>query len=142
MVKKPRTTYSSNVLRRAVPNVNIQLKKESITMVKLKVLTILKLPKEDQASRRVKTVDNIPKILSFVSHNERSHGKKGHQQSRAIDLMDKILEDSEEESKKSKLPDDNGAQRMDSRMDMLSLGSSDEGSSIDGGEDDDEISYQ
>ena len=65
MIKKPRTTYSSTVLRRAVPNVNIQLKKESITMVRLKVLTVLKLSKDEQLARRVKTVDNIPKILSF-----------------------------------------------------------------------------
>lgn len=65
VIKKPRTTYSSNVLRRAVPNVNIQLKKESITMVRLKVLTVLKLSKDEQLARRVKTVDNIPKILSF-----------------------------------------------------------------------------
>ena len=47
VIKKPRTNYSNTVLRRAVPNVNLQLKKESITMVKLKVLTTLKLPKED-----------------------------------------------------------------------------------------------
>jgi hypothetical protein len=41
---KPRTNYSSNVLRRALPpGVNIQHKKDSITMVKLKVLTSLKL---------------------------------------------------------------------------------------------------
>lgn len=47
VIKKPRTSYSIKVLRRAVPNVNIQLKKESITMVKLKVLTILKLPRDE-----------------------------------------------------------------------------------------------
>jgi hypothetical protein len=47
VIKKPRTNYSNTVLRRAVPNVNIQLKKESITMVKLKVLTALKLPKDE-----------------------------------------------------------------------------------------------
>jgi len=27
----------------------------------------LRLPKEEQAARKVKTVDNIPKIFSFVS---------------------------------------------------------------------------
>ena len=75
VIKKPRTTYSNNVLRRAVPNVNIQLKKESITMIKLKVLTILKIPKEEDVNRRVKTVDIIPKILSFVSNPK--HGRQG-----------------------------------------------------------------
>lgn len=43
VIKKPRTNYSKNVLRRAVPNVNIQAKKESITMSKLRVLTFMKL---------------------------------------------------------------------------------------------------
>ena len=47
IIKKPRTNYSSTVLRRAVPNVNIQLKKESITMVRLKVLTVLNLSKDE-----------------------------------------------------------------------------------------------
>jgi len=65
VVKKPRTNYSSTVLRRAVPNVNIQMKKESITMIRLKVLTVLNLSKDEQLARKVKTVDNIPKILSF-----------------------------------------------------------------------------
>jgi hypothetical protein len=69
IIKKSRTNYSNTVLRRAVPNVNLQLKKESITMVKLKVLTTLKLPKEEQLGRRVRTVDVIPKIISFVSQN-------------------------------------------------------------------------
>jgi TFIIF-interacting CTD phosphatase-like protein len=146
VIRKPRTTYSSNVLRRAVPNVNIQLKKESITMVKLKVLTLLKLPKEDEASRRVKTVDNIPKILSFVSQHDRvKRGQQpGQRHSRGLEPMDRIIEDSEEESKKSRLPgEDGGAVRVDSRLDMLgSSGSEDEGSSIDGGDDDDEASYQ
>jgi hypothetical protein len=69
---KPRTNYSSNVLRRAVPNVNIQQKKDSITMIKLKVLTQLKLggnrgDDHHQVPRKVKTVQQIPKILSFVS---------------------------------------------------------------------------
>ena len=70
VIKKPRTNYSNTVLRRAVPNVNLQLKKESITMVKLKVLTTLKLPKEDQLARRVRTVDAIPKIISFVTNQQ------------------------------------------------------------------------
>ena len=36
-------------------------------MVRLKVLTILNLSKDEKVARRVKTVDNIPKILSFQS---------------------------------------------------------------------------
>ena len=58
VIIKPRTNYSSNALRRALPNVNIQQKKESITMVKLKVLTCMKLNHKDGAllPRKVKTV--------------------------------------------------------------------------------------
>ena len=64
VIMKPRTNYSSNVLRRALPpGVNIQQKKDSITMVKLKVLTQLKLNKDygsgggvDGGPRKVKTV--------------------------------------------------------------------------------------
>lgn len=71
MIKKPRTNYSSNVLRRVLPNVNIQQKKESLTMMKLKVLTSLKLHKGEGSSgmlpRKVKTVQQIPKILSIIS---------------------------------------------------------------------------
>jgi hypothetical protein len=73
IIRKPRTTYSSNVLRRAVPNINLQQKKESITMVKLKVLTALKLPKDGQQSRRVKTVEQLPKILSIISPQQKYH---------------------------------------------------------------------
>ena len=61
VIMKPRTNYSSNVLRRALPQgVNIQQKKESITMLKLKVLTQLKFSKDYPGSgegpRKVKTV--------------------------------------------------------------------------------------
>ena len=77
IIKKPRTTYSSSVLRRAVPNVNIQQKKESITMIKLKVLSAWRLPKDsDQLSRKVRTVENLPKIPTIVSTSHIKAGKK------------------------------------------------------------------
>jgi hypothetical protein len=59
VIRKPRTNYSNNILRVVQPNVNIQQKKESITMLKLKVLTLMKLhpPKDgDSLPRKVKTV--------------------------------------------------------------------------------------
>ena len=43
LVKKPRTNFSSNVLRRAVPNMNIQDKIGSISMNKLNVLSAMRL---------------------------------------------------------------------------------------------------
>jgi hypothetical protein len=86
-IMKPRTNYSSNVLRRALPpGVNIQHKKDSITMVKLKVLTSLKLGEGggrnggesgQQMPRKVKTVQQIPKILTIISP---ASGKKGGDQ--------------------------------------------------------------
>eukprot|EP00347_Sterkiella_histriomuscorum_P021704 403333054 len=125
-------------------------------MVKLKVLTILKLPQGQQPSRRVKTVDNIPKILSFVSQNENKLNTK----SRILDgeaKMGRIEEDLDEEENKSKKSKhhhkggvssrvghdhNDGRQDSCSRMDDLSLGSSDEGSSVDGDEDDEDRVYQ
>lgn len=82
-IMKPRTNYSSNVLRRALPGVNIQHKKDSITMTKLKVLTSLRLGESrggdtgHQMPRKVKTVQQIPKMLSIISP---SSGKKGGDQ--------------------------------------------------------------
>ena len=98
-------------------------------MVKLKVLTTLKLPKEDQLARRVRTVDDIPKIISFAS-NQREHIKHN----RLLDGVDSIREDAEEDSRKSR------HERLDSQKD-LNMDSSDEGSSIDAGEDEEQI-YQ
>ena len=136
VIKKPRTNYSNTVLRRAVPNVNLQLRKESITMVKLKVLTTLKLPKEDQLARRVRTVDDIPKIISFVSHQKDS--KDSHpNRNRLLDGVDSIREDVEEDSRKES--------RVEERLDSLkdaNMESSDEGSSIDAGEDEEQIYQQ
>ena len=43
LVKKPRTNFSSNVLRRAIPNMNIQDKIGSISMNKLNVLSAMRL---------------------------------------------------------------------------------------------------
>lgn len=54
--------------------------------------------------------------------------------------MGKIIEDSEEESKKSRNKDGRLSSRMN--MDNISLNSSDDGSSIDGGDDDEEKIYQ
>lgn len=43
LIKKPRTNFSSNVLRRAIPNMNIQDKIGSISMNKLNVLSTMRL---------------------------------------------------------------------------------------------------
>jgi hypothetical protein len=43
VIKKPRTNFSSNVLRRAIPNMNIQDKIGSISMNKLNVLSTMRL---------------------------------------------------------------------------------------------------
>lgn len=66
VIKKPRNNYSSHALRRAVPNIIIQQKKESITMNRFKMLSFLKPDKGDKLGRKVKTVENIPKILTIL----------------------------------------------------------------------------
>lgn len=63
---------------------NIQMKKESLSMMKLKVLTSLKLNPlhhpdagADGLSRKVKTVQQIPKIFSIVNQKSRDFLPKG-----------------------------------------------------------------
>lgn len=43
VIMKPRTMFTSNVLRRAIPNINIQDKIGSISMNKLNVISALRL---------------------------------------------------------------------------------------------------
>ena len=43
IIKKPRTNFTNNVLRRAIPNINIQDKIGSISMNKLNVLSAMRL---------------------------------------------------------------------------------------------------
>lgn len=66
VIKKPRNNYSSHALRRVVPNINIQQKKESITSSKLRIRSFLRPISNDEIDRRVKTVENIPKILTIL----------------------------------------------------------------------------
>lgn len=106
-------------------------------MVKLKVLTALKLPKDEQISRRVRTVDAIPKILSFVSHQQ---NKDRRRSKLLLDNFERIQEDEEEESKKSRVNERSNSRG--SRGRGLSLDSSDDGSSIDAGDDEDQIYQQ
>ena len=73
IINKPRTNYSNNVLRRAVPNANILKKIESISMSKLRVLTYLKFQGDGEKHRRVRTVDTIPKILTIVPGLKRNN---------------------------------------------------------------------
>ena len=121
VIKKPRTNYSSNALRRAQPNVNIQQKKESITMNKIRVLSIFKLKEDDDIGRRVKTVDNFPHLLTIISDPPTSRKRaktKGDQE--------QIIEEDELENYIMQGADDGG----------FSLDSE---SSIDGNEDEEMI---
>ena len=122
VIKKPRTLYSKSVLRMAVPNVNIQQKKESITMNKLRVLTFLNPTDRDEMNRKVKTVDNIPKILTIVA-NDRRKGKGGKLGSK-FNIGD-------HHSIKEKKDEDDSRNEMDDRR-SDDDGSSNSGSSIDG----------
>lgn len=149
---KPRTNYSSNVLRRAVPNVNIQQKKDSITMVKLKVLTSLKLGKrgddDPQMPRKVKTVQQIPKILSFVSPGQ-GRGDQLMKVVSGIGIQEVIDEEKAGLGDFSDSDDDIGGIKKKSKRSKSSSSSEDSGaggsedSSIDAGcEDDEEKLYQ
>lgn len=115
VIKKPRNNYSSHALRRAVPNINIQQKKESITMHRLKMLSFLKPDKHEDLGRKVKTVENIPKILTILPGPPERHYMQ-------IDEEDEEI--------------------LDTNNDILEKQSQSSGSSIDGDEDDEDRLYQ
>ncbi len=69
IIKKPRTNFTNNALRRAIPNINIQDKIGSISMNKLNVLSAMRLGPTDGGNqnknvsqKKVHTLSNIPKI--------------------------------------------------------------------------------
>ena len=67
IIKKPRTNFTNNVLRRAVPNMNIQDKIGSISMNKLNVLSAMRLGPTGGSqvsldNKKVRTVNNLPKV--------------------------------------------------------------------------------
>ena len=125
IIKKPRVNYSNTILRRTQPaNVDILKKMQSITMAKLRVFTFLHLKKEgEEHFRKVRTVDNIPKILTIIS------GKKQRKKSsNQVAMIQSGIEevDNDDDSKPDK-------HCMLSGQDDDFGGSSD--SSIDGGMD-------
>lgn len=71
-IKKPRTIYSSNALRRVQPNVNIQEKKNSLSVMKLKVFTAMRLQNRDEDGggfpRKIMTVQHLPKMMSIMGN--------------------------------------------------------------------------
>jgi len=71
VIKKPRTKFTNNVLRRAIPHINIQDKIGSISMNKLNVLSAMRLGSGGSSggfvSKKIKTVSNLPKIHSLDS---------------------------------------------------------------------------
>jgi hypothetical protein len=73
VIKKPRTNFTSNVLRRAIPNINIQDKIGSISMNKLNVLSAMRLGggtgsyNNLDSSKITRSVNNLPKVLSLDS---------------------------------------------------------------------------
>ena len=136
VITKPRTNYSSQILRRAVPNINIQSKRESITMAKLKVLSYLKFNMGDSAPRKVKTVQQIPKILTIISNDHEMRHMDSHDNKMEGGLRQGYLQRIEERE------DDvsqGGGYAGPSKIISSSsdFGSSDD-SSIDGGMDEDE----
>jgi hypothetical protein len=70
IIRKPRTNFTNNVLRRAIPKMNIQDKISSISMNKLNVLSAMRLGPASSVSfndKKIKTVSNLPKIHSLDS---------------------------------------------------------------------------
>lgn len=73
VIKKPRTKFTNSVLRRAVPNINLQDKIGSISMNGLNVLSALRFGGASATHlklneiKKIKTVHNLPKMLSLDS---------------------------------------------------------------------------
>jgi len=73
VIKKPRTKFTTNVLRRAIPDLNIQDKIGSISLNKLNVLSAMRLGPtagsetqiNSSTTKKVKTVMNLPRMLSI-----------------------------------------------------------------------------
>lgn len=129
VIKKPRTNYSSNILRCVLPNVNIQQKMESLTMMKLKVLTTMKLNgREDSVMmmpRKVKTVQQIPKILTIMGHPRAGENDGFKSGIHAIQEEEDVSRPGDDSSSGADTPSDE-----------------EEDSSIDGDFDDEERMYQ
>jgi len=65
IIRKPRNNFTNSVLRRAIPNINIQDKIGSISMNKLNVLSAMRLGKTGSAHfecKKIKTVNALPKV--------------------------------------------------------------------------------
>jgi predicted HTH transcriptional regulator len=72
VIKKPRTNFTNNVLRRAIPKVNIQDKINSISVNKLNVLSQLRLDPTGGTglafgTKKVRTLNSLPKMHSLDS---------------------------------------------------------------------------
>ena len=67
IIKKPRTQFSSNVLRRAIPKLNTQEKINTISMNSLNVLSQMRLHAPKEGNSKVLSVNNLPKIQSMDS---------------------------------------------------------------------------
>jgi hypothetical protein len=169
IIKKPRTNFTNNVLRRAIPKMNIQDKISSISMNKLNVLSAMRLGPTAGSSvsfndNKIKTVGNLPKIHSLDSRmmgdilpdkkkdkkEERSTGQiskpvqglAGIEEGKMGDEdLDDVSEKSEEVFNKQK---PKGADEDDSSGKVDSDDNSDSGESsidMDGDEDDEQKLY-
>lgn len=102
MIKKPRTKFTTNVLRRAIPDLNIQDKIGSISLNKLNVLSAMRLGPtagsetqiNSSATKKVKTVMNLPRMLS-IDHGGLDNillPKKLHQKKSSGMIKEKFMQ--------------------------------------------------
>ena len=162
VIKKPRTNFTNNVLRRAIPNINIQDKIGSISMNKLNVLSAMRLGPTGGSqvnfgdSKKVHTVSNLPKIQSLDSRMMKDILPKKKQSSSLQNAVEKMQQtgqnlhaptkglDGIEEGKigEEDLEDSSGSGGFDDQSNKSGSSDDDEESSIDMDGDDDEKLYQ
>jgi len=136
-IKKPRTMYSSNALRRVQPNLNIQDKKNSLSVMKLKVFTAMRLQNRDEDGggfpRKIMTVQHLPKMMSIMGNARAGRDDfMAKKHGGPAGMIDPIQE--EEASKRD--------ESSDGKSDDDTPSEEDEGSSIDGDGEDEERMYQ
>ena len=166
IIKKPRTNLTNNVLRRAIPKMNIQDKISSISMNKLNVLSAMRLGPTAGSSvsinvKTIKTVSNLPKIHSLDSRmmndilpskkdgSQRETGKKLEAPQKGLPgieegkMGDEDLDDQEEEVFNKQKPKGNDSDSDDDNKSNSGSDSDSGDSSInmDGDEDDEQKLY-
>ena len=117
VIFKPRNLYSRSALRVAVGDIDLEAKKTAISMSKITMKSALRIGEPKDKERKVKTFSSIPKIVTLMGMKKKRKGKDD--MTRGVGLAA-----GEEDEKENK---DGGGKD-------IYYDSSESGSSVDGGD--------